>query len=129
VIFFNHEVQAWDLTGGQRRIPFATESNKELARRFVAGVFAEGGTEREAPLLKALAWSPDAIFFLTDADDAMPAYDVAEAVDRAQRSGTAIACIEFGEGPAPESDNFLKQLAHDTGGAYVYVDTIELTTR
>jgi hypothetical protein len=126
VIFFNHEVQAWDMTGGQRRIPFATESNKELARRFVAGVVADGGTERKAPLLKALAWGPDAIFFLTDADDVMPAYDVAEAVERAQRSGTAIACIEFGAGPAPEGDSFLKQLAHDTGGDYVYVDTTML---
>lgn len=126
VIFFNHEVQAWDLTGGQRRIPFATEANKELARHFVEGVVADGGTERKAPLLKALAGSPDAIFFLTDADDAMPAYDVAEAVERARRAGTAIACIEFGEGAAPESDNFLKQLARDTGGDYVYVDTTAL---
>ncbi len=129
VIFFNHEVQAWDLTGGQRRIPLASDSNKELARRFVAGVTAAGGTYRRTPLLRALAMSPDAVFFLTDADDAMPAYDVVEAVSRAERSGTAIACIEFGEGPAAGGENFLTQLARATGGAYVYIDTTALEAR
>jgi hypothetical protein len=126
IIFFNHEMQAWDLTGGQRRIPFASQQNKELARRFVDGITAFGGTYRRTPLMHALAMSPDAVFFLTDADDAMPPYDVAEAIDRAQRSGTTIACIEFGNGPAPLGDNFLTQLARGAGGSYVYVDTTRL---
>ena len=126
VIFFNHQVQAWDHTGGQQRVPFATEANKELARRFVASVTAEGGTDRRAALLRALALAPDAIFFLTDADDAMPAYDVAEALERAARSRTTIACIEFGVGPATRSETFLTQLAHGSGGDYVYVDVTQL---
>jgi hypothetical protein len=126
VIFFNHEMQNWDVTGGQNRIPFASDANKELARRFVNRVTAAGGTSRRAPLLHALAMSPDCVFFLTDADDAMPAYDVAEAARRAQRSGTAIACIEFGAGPAQRRENFLTRLARETGGQYVYADTTTL---
>ena len=126
VIFFNHEVQAWDLTGGQQRIPYASESNKRLAGEFVRTVVATGGTDRLAPLRRALALTPDVVFFLTDADDAMPAYDVADVVERARRSSTAIACIEFGARPQREAENFLTRLAHDTGGDYVYVDTTSL---
>lgn len=126
IIFFNDRMHAWDLTGGQQRIPFATDQNKAHARDFIAGVVAGGGTERRTPLLRALAMSPDVIFFLTDADDAMPAYDVAEAVERAQRSRTAIACVEFGIGPSAGGENFLTRLAHATGGQYVYVDATAL---
>ena len=111
VIFFNHEVQAWDLTGGQGRIPFASDRNKQLAAQFVQNVAAIGGTDRLAPLRRALAMNADVVFFLTDADDAMAAYEVAEVIERAQRSSTAIACIEFGDGPQPEGANFLTQLA------------------
>jgi hypothetical protein len=126
VIFFNHQLEASDLTAGQQRVPFATDANKALAARFVERVMASGGTERRRPLMHALALAPDAVFFLTDADDAMPSYDVDEAVRRAQRSGTAIACIEFGDGPATERVNFLTQLAERTGGQYVYVDVAAL---
>jgi hypothetical protein len=126
VLFFNDQMHAWDLTGGQQRVPFATDANKSQARDFVADVIAGGGTERRMPLLRALAMSPDVIFFLTDADDAMPAYDVAEAVERAQRSRTSIACIEFGIGPSARGENFLTRLAAATGGQYVYVDTTGL---
>jgi hypothetical protein len=126
VIFFNHQMRAPDLTGGQHRVPFATDANKALAARFIDRVIAAGGTERRTPLMRALAMTPDAVFFLTDADDAMPSYDVDEAVRRAQRSSTAVACIEFGEGPASRGENFLSRLARDTGGQYVYVDTAGL---
>ena len=129
VIFFNHEMEASDLTGGQQRVPFATDANKALAARFVERVMASGGTQRRRPLMHALALAPDAVFFLTDADDAMPSYDVDEAVRRAQRSGTAIACIEFGDGPATQRVNFLTQLAGETGGQYVYVDVTALRGR
>lgn len=126
IIFFNHDVQAWDLTAGQRRVPFASDANKRLAAHFVRSVIAAGGTDRVAPLRRALAASPDVVFFLTDADDAMAEYDLAETIDRAQRSGTAIACIEFGVGAAGASANFLTRLAAATGGDYVYVDTTRL---
>jgi hypothetical protein len=124
VIFFNDQVQAWDLTGGQNRVPFASDANKQLAAQFVRGVIASGGTDRLTPLRRALAMNVDVVFFLTDADDAMPSYDVAEVIERAQATGTAIACIEFGEGPQPDGSNFLTQIATATRGDYVYIDTM-----
>lgn len=127
VIFFNHEVHAWDLTGGQQRIPYASERNKKLASQFVRTVVATGATDRLTPLRRALAMEPDVVFFLTDADDVMPDYDVRDVIERAQRVGASIACIEFGETPPSESDNFLKTIARGTGGDYVYVDTTQLS--
>jgi hypothetical protein len=130
VIFFNHEVQAWDLTGGQQRVPFASDANKQLAAQFLRTVVAAGGTDRVAPLRRALQFQPDVIFFLTDADDEMSHFDVVDIVERAQGSGTQIACIEFGDGPRPrEGGNFLTRLAAETGGDYVYVDTATLGGR
>jgi hypothetical protein len=131
VIFFNHEVQAWDLTGGQQRVPFASVANKQVAAQFVRSVVAAGGTDRVMPLRQALRFQPDVIFFLTDADDEMSHFDVADIFERAQGSGTQIACIEFGVGPdgSPrprEGGNFLTRLAAETGGDYVYVDTATL---
>jgi hypothetical protein len=130
VIFFNDRMQAWDLTGGQNRVPFASDANKQLAAQFVRGVIATGGTDRLTPLRRSLAMNVDVVFFLTDADDAMPSYDVAEVIERAQSTGTAIACIEFGEGPRRRgSQNFLTRLAAATGGDYVYVDVTKLGRR
>jgi hypothetical protein len=131
VIFFNHEVQSWDLTGGQERVPFASDANKKLAAQFLRTVVAVGGTDRVTPLRRALQFQPDVIFFLTDADDEMSHFDVADIVERAQGSGTEIACIEFGVGPdggprPREGGNFLTRLAAETGGDYVYVDTATL---
>jgi hypothetical protein len=131
VIFFNHEMQAWDLTGGQQRVPFASQANKQVAAQFVRSVVAAGGTDRVTPLRQALHFQPDVIFFLTDADDEMSHFEVADIVERAQGSGTEIACIEFGDGPRDgrgprEGGNFLTRLAAETGGDYVYVDTSTL---
>ena len=126
VIFFNHEPQAWDLTGGQGRIAFATEANKHMAEKFVRGVAATGGTFRRSALLLALRLRPDVIFFLTDTDDPMASGDLAEAIRRAQRDTISINTIEYGSGAATIGENFLTQLARKTGGRYVYVDTGQL---
>jgi hypothetical protein len=126
VIFFNNDVQAWDITGGQQRIPYASDSNKRLAAEFVRGITAAGGTDRLGPLRRALAMQPDVIFFLTDADDVMSSFDVADVIERAGRIGAAIVCIEFGEGPRKEGQNFLTRLAQETGGDYAYVEATRL---
>ncbi len=123
VIFFNHEPQAWDLTGGQGRIAFATDANKRLAEKFVRGVSATGGTFRRTALRLALRLRPDVIFFLTDTDDPMAAGDLADAIRRARRDAIAINTIEYGNGTASTGDNFLVRLARETSGQYVYVDT------
>lgn len=123
IIFFNHEPVAWDLTGGQNRIAFASDGNKRLAEQFVRGITSSGGTYRKIAIRMALGLRPDVIFFLTDADDPMPQSDIAETIRRAQRNATAINTIEFGLGPRRSRENFLTQLARETGGGYLYVDT------
>ena len=77
IIFFNTRTQSFDITGGGRRIAFATDRNKQLAANFVGGITADGGTDRLVALHEAIAFAPDVIFFLTDADDP----------DDAQRAG------------------------------------------
>lgn len=126
IIFFNHEPQVWDLTGGQGRIAFATDRNKQLATKFVRSVTAQGGTSRQAALRIALSLRPDVVFFLSDADDPMPNVEVDDMIQRARRDDTAIQCIEFGDGPSSHRENFLVQLARGTGGGYIYVNTREL---
>lgn len=126
VIFFNHEPQAWDLTGGQNRIAFATDANKRMAEKFVGSVFATGGTFRHSALKLALRLRPDVVFFLTDTDDPMSGTDLDEAIRRAQRDSIAVNTIEYGVGEASASGNFLIRLARETGGRYVYVDTQQL---
>ncbi len=126
IIFFNHEPQAWDLTGGQERIAFASDANKRQAEKFVQRVSATGGTFRRTALQLALQLRPDVIFFLTDTDDPMASGDLAEAIRRARRDTIAINTIEYGSGTASVGENFLTRLAHETGGRYVYVNTQQL---
>ncbi len=125
IIFFSHKQKIFDLSGGQRRIPFATNRCKELAARFIEGVTAEGGTDRKTALLRALLMHPDVIFFLSDADDPMSRRDLNE-IQRKNRSATSINTIEFGVGPRHDRANFLVRLAAANHGKSVYVDTSAL---
>lgn len=124
IIFFNHRRHIFDLSGGRNRIPFATDQTKERAVRFVGGITASGGTDRYAALWAALGMRPDVIFFLTDADNPMTAAQLERV--RRRNDGTSIHCIEFGFGPPGAGDNFLKRLARQNSGSYVYVDTTQL---
>jgi hypothetical protein len=127
IIFFNTKRQSFDISGGGRRIAFATDRNKKLASNFVGGITADGGTDRFSALRDAISLAPDVIFFLTDADDPMPPTELAE-LQRANRNVQAAICvIEFGRKPEPVPNNFLARLAQETGGQYGYVDTTKLT--
>ena len=126
IIFFNHQQRNFSIPGSGRRIPFANDRNKQLAAKFVGGIMADGGTDRLPALRAALAVQPDVIFFLTDADDPMPASELAEIERLNRRTGATICTIEFGRGPQPGGANFLTELAQLTGGQYGYVDTLQL---
>lgn len=125
IIFFNHQVRVWDLTGGQRRIAFGTDSNKRLAARWVGGITADGGTDRIEALYRAIGLQPDVIFFLTDDDTPMTSTDLKQ-LKRRNRGRTVINAIEFGKGPPHGRRNFLVQLAALSGGNYAYVNTRKL---
>jgi hypothetical protein len=123
IIFFNHRMSNFDSTDQQQRIAYATDQNKSLAAAFVRTISADGGTDRYAAIRQAIRLRPDAIFFLTDADDPMPAAEIAEILSDNRRVGAAIHTIEFGRGVEQGHYNFLVQLAEQTGGQYDYVNT------
>jgi len=123
IIFYNDQPAVLNIIG-RGRLVFATDQNKALARKFIAGITADGSTDHEEPLLLALRLQPDVIFFLTDADE--PALTPAQ-LDKARRlngGNTSVNTIEFGIGPNLRSDNFLMQLARENGGQHVYVDML-----
>jgi len=125
IIFFNHELRIFDLTGGQRRFPFATDAVKQTAARWVASISAAGNTERFEALRKAVAFNPDVIFFLTDDDNPMTAVEL-DAIRRKNRGRAAIHVIQFGYGHRSGTENFLSRLARQNGGTYAYVDADNL---
>jgi hypothetical protein len=126
IIFFNSRTQVFDASGGGRRVAFASERNKQLAANFVGGITADGGTDRMFALRHALGFTPNVIFFLSDADDPMSPSEMAEIKKLNERVQAAICVIEFGRGPMPPKYNFLMQLARESGGKYGYVDTTKL---
>ena len=126
IVFFNDRLRISDITGGGRRIAFATDRNKNLAEKFVGGITADGGTDRLQALRAAIAMQPDIIFFLTDADDPMPPSELADIERLNRRASAAICTIEFGRGPQKTAANFLSELARASSGQYGYVDTTRL---
>lgn len=124
ILFFNHRLTVFDATGGQGRVAFASQDNKSRAEHFVSRINADGGTDRYAGLEHAADLAPDVLFFLTDADDPMTAYELNKSIEWFQRSATAVQAIEFGRGPSQGRRNFLMELADATGGGYRYVDTV-----
>lgn len=129
IIFYNNEVSAFNPNAPQpARMMFADETNKQLAERYVEAIHGTGGTEHMKPLSLALRMAPDVIFFLTDA--AEPQLSTRQ-LDQLRRmnSGSVVHTIEFGSGPSPGGDNFLKKLARQNGGKHVYVDISQLSGR
>jgi len=121
IIFYNEEPVVLNIAGANRLV-FGTEQNKELARRFVGGITADGATRHEEALLLALRLKPDVIFFLTDADEPVLSPGQLKRIHRLSAGVTTINTIEFGLGPALADENFLAQLARENGGQYAYFD-------
>lgn len=126
IVFFNTKTHSFDAVTGGGRNNYASERNKQLAANFVGGITADGGTDRMAALRAALSFSPDVVFFLSDADDPMPESELAEVARLNPRAQTAICVIEFGTARSPRADNFLMRVARQSGGRYGYINTTQL---
>ena len=125
IIFYNETPRVFNPSGTPGRLVFGTPQNKQLARKFVGGITADGGTQHEDALLMALRMAPDVIFFLTDANEPrLSPSDLAKIV--ARNRGTTIHTIEFGPGRQIEGKNFLDDLARQNGGEHVYIDVSKL---
>ena len=128
IIFFNHSMRTWQLPERGRQLSFATEQNKQNAVRFVESMMAEGGTSPREPLLAAIAYRPDVIFFLTDGEDLTPAH--VREIERANSQfgrKVQINVIEFGGGGFMDrASRLLQQLAEQNYGQYGYVNVLML---
>ena len=123
IVFYNNRPEVLDIIG-RGRLVFATDQNKALARKFIAGIAADGSTDHEDPLLLALRLQPDVVFFLTDADEPSLGAAQLEKIRRLNGGVTSINTIEFGIGPDLRQENFLVRLARENGGQHTYVDML-----
>jgi hypothetical protein len=121
LIFYNTETRVFNPTGVRGRLVFGTDENKEAARRFIASISAEGGTNHYDPLLVAVRLRPDVIFLLTDGEqkDDLAGDDLAH-IRRVNDGIAQIHVIQFAS--TPYASNSLKQLAAENRGQHTYYD-------
>lgn len=129
IIFYNLTPAKMPIGEGTGRLPFATDTNKALAERFIRGISADSGTDHMPALKLALGLDPDELFLLTDADE--PKMRPGDLREVARRNGgrTRIHAIEFGTGPSLGEETFLKRLARQNDGSYAYVDVTQFDKR
>ncbi|WP_437190934.1 vWA domain-containing protein [Planctomicrobium sp. SH527] len=127
VIFYNTSVHILDTRGGRFDVFHGIDSHRLKVVEQIRDISPAAGTRHLPAILEGLKFNPDAMFLLTDgaAESALDKRDL-EQVQRHNRSGTHIHCIEFGRGeksPLAESANFLLELSRENQGRYVYRNT------
>jgi hypothetical protein len=121
IIAYNRHAES--LSGSRRAelLP-ATDENKVLAARFLAGLVAEGSTGHAEALHKALFLQADVIYFLTDADD-LQAADV-HALTQLNRGRSTIHTIELSTAHRDRPEMPMHVLAQSNRGRYQAVDLL-----
>lgn len=125
IIFYDTHIHPMLDAQGRLKYLTATEINRTMARKFINSVQPDGGTDHLAPLKEALQLAPDAIFFLTDAEEPQLTAGELNQVSQLNKGKSQIHTIEFGKGPELSVDNFLKKLARMSGGSHRYWDVTE----
>jgi hypothetical protein len=106
--------------GGQTVLVPATAENKQQAALLLEALVPEGGTDHLAALQRALLLQPEAIYFLTDADDLEAAQ--VQLLTRLNRDHAIIHTIELSARHRDRPGMPLQALAHDNRGEYRGVD-------
>ncbi len=124
IIFYNETPTVFNPNHPQPpRMLFGDDQTKRLAKNFVRGIIAAGGTRHMEALNLALGMNPDVIFFLTDAaEPQLSPSELQKVRTKNNRVGATIHAIEFGAGPNQGGMNFLRRLAAQNGGSHIYVD-------
>lgn len=124
ILFYNHEILPFRLSGKPEQMFFATEQNKTLASRFLSSTSATGNTESAKALLKAIGYGPDVIFFLSDSQSNLNYIDL-EQIRNKNNGGQSVSInvIEFAPSPGDPTKNNLRKLAEQNRGNYVFVST------
>ncbi len=119
VIFYNSQARTLSDSQGRQGLMAATASNKARMQTQLGAIPPFGGTNHLLALRKALAFKPEVVFFLTDAED-MTTADVDEILNEV--GSTRIQAVEFGSGTHLGQRSALARLAAKTGGTYRYID-------
>ena len=127
IIFYNETPRAFAPRGGKARLLFATDENKKAARKFIASISGGGRTHHLSALKLGVDFGPDVVFFLTDAEDPIKSGKDLETIDRWNRNAASINAIEFGTGPSQSSNSFMKRIASENGGSYIYKNVTQFT--
>ncbi|MDR0705830.1 MAG: VWA domain-containing protein [Planctomycetaceae bacterium] len=123
IIFYDDQQLIWK--PGDKLIS-AVKKNKKDAEQFIADVNPGGGTEPLPPLLMAIDYKPEIIFFLTDGDatdrEFQPNGELALHFDNIckQCKKIRINVIQFGSNGRQSA--LLQKLARRTRGDYEYID-------
>ncbi|MCA9129306.1 MAG: hypothetical protein KDB22_19605 [Planctomycetales bacterium] len=127
IIFYNDTPLPYGGAATGPRLLRGEDRTKREALRYIRDMVAVGGTRHLDALKMALGLGPDVLFFLTDADTRPPTQRSLEDLwSRAARGGTTIHSIQFGTKATPDSDNWIKLLAEETGGKYRYINVSTL---
>ena len=118
IIFYNDETRIFRPQADEPQLPYANQSAKRRAERFVNSIRGESGTDHLRALKRALSFGPDVVFMLTDAEGGFTSRDLQQ-ISNWNRSGAVINAIEFGVG-SRRGDRSLQRLAEENRGQYVY---------
>lgn len=123
IVAYNHQLVYF---GSGRELVPATEQNKQLIAKFMGGLAAIGATQHFLALSSALIRSPDVIFLLTDGGDPQITRGQMTQLLRRAQGRTTIHCLQFGRRPPASDENFMVQLARETGGTYRYLNVTKM---
>ena len=109
------------------RVPYASDRNKRLAEQFIRNVVARLAAPSGSPRCGG-AWpcSPTSCFSSPTPTTRCRSTTWPTSSSRANDAGTAIACIEFGEGPSPRRRELPHADCPRNRRRYVYIDTAQL---
>jgi hypothetical protein len=115
VIPYNHRAEPLYVDGRADLLPADPATLGQVARA-VEALQPSGGSDHGQALRRGLAFRPDLLFLVTDADDLRP--DEVLAVTRFNRGRTVIHTVELSRRPPARGDSPLRRLAAGNGGTY-----------
>ena len=116
IIFYDDRYDVWKPGG---KLIVADESAKKDAEEFVQKITHRGLTQHLPPLLEAIKYGPNVIFFLTDGQDLTET----QLDEVCRKSGNiCIHVIQFADESDQEQSEILRRLASRNRGRYKFIN-------
>ncbi len=122
IVFYNHAVEFFGAGEEDSKMYQATPQNKKLAFNYINRTPGLGSTDHRIALDAGVAFEPDVIFLLTDAqphNDLSPDV-VMRVIKYCKRYHIQINVVHFSDTPRPDST--MIWMAEGTGGKHVFLD-------